>query len=72
MISLPVYRLHQVCRVLSPTFCLTIDDWEHPRGETLCLVGPTGAGKTTFLKVLTGLISIQGGLIDFVQGKMVY
>lgn len=65
MTSLPVYRLHQVDRVLSPKFSLTIDEWEHPRGETLCLVGPTGAGKTTFLKVLTGLTSIQGGSIEF-------
>ena len=65
MITEPVYRLRQVCRVLGTTFSLTIDDWEHARGETLCIVGPTGAGKTTFLRMLTGLTSIQGGSIEF-------
>ena len=65
MITEPIYRLRQVCRVLGTTFSLTIDDWEHPRGDTLCIVGPTGAGKTTFLRMLTGLTSIQGGSIEF-------
>ena len=60
-----VYRLHLVRRVLSAEFSLKIDNWEHARGETLCLVGPTGAGKTTFLRVLTGLTAIQGGSLEF-------
>ncbi len=65
MTSVPIYRLQQVHRVLSPAFSLRIDDWGHTQGTTLCLVGPTGAGKTTFLRVLTGLTEIQGGSIEF-------
>ncbi len=65
MTSVPIYRLHQVHHRLSSTFSLTIGDWQHAQGETLCLVGPTGAGKTTFLRSLTGLTEIQGGSIEF-------
>lgn len=65
MTSRPLYHLLDVCFELSPDFALRIDDWQHSAGQTLCLVGPTGAGKTTFLKVLTGLISLQTGSIEF-------
>jgi tungstate transport system ATP-binding protein len=65
MTSIPLYRLSKASRELSPEFSLRIDDWQHSSGQTLCLVGPTGAGKTTFLKMLTGLISLQTGSIDF-------
>ena len=36
------------------------------KGEFLCIVGPTGCGKTTFLNSLTKLLKIDGGeiLID--------
>lgn len=64
----PLYRLRQVGRVLSETFELRIEGWEHPAGATLCVVGPTGAGKTTFLKLLTGLIPFQCGTMEF-QGR---
>lgn len=65
MTSIPLYRLSKACRELSPEFSLRIDDWQHSSGQTLCLVGPTGAGKTTFLRMLTGLIAIQTGSIEF-------
>ncbi len=33
-------------------------------GELFGLVGPDGAGKTTFLRILTGLLSLSGGRIE--------
>ncbi|HEY8463246.1 MAG TPA: ABC transporter ATP-binding protein [Bacillota bacterium] len=47
---------------------LVIDDisFDVKQGEFLCIVGPTGCGKTTFLNSLTKLYSITSGeiLID--------
>ncbi len=40
------------------------------RGEFLCIVGPTGCGKTTFLNCITGLYELTGGQI-LVNGEPV-
>lgn len=40
------------------------------RGEFLCIVGPTGCGKTTFLNCITGLYNLTGGQI-LVDGEPV-
>lgn len=40
------------------------------RGEFLCIVGPTGCGKTTFLNCITGLYHLTGGQI-LVDGEPV-
>lgn len=37
-------------------------------GEYLCLLGPTGAGKTTVLRALCGLVEPDGGTVEF-DGK---
>ena len=47
---------------------LVLDDisFEVGKGEFLCIVGPTGCGKTTFLNSLTKLYDLTAGeiLID--------
>lgn len=40
------------------------------RGEFLCIVGPTGCGKTTFLNCITGLYNLTNGQI-LVDGEPV-
>lgn len=40
------------------------------RGEFLCIVGPTGCGKTTFLNCITGLYDLTDGQI-LVNGEQV-
>ena len=40
------------------------------RGEFLCIVGPTGCGKTTFLNCITGLYNLTAGQI-LVNGEKV-
>lgn len=40
------------------------------RGEFLCIVGPTGCGKTTFLNCITGLYDLTEGQI-LVNGEKV-
>ena len=44
---------------------LVLDDisFDVKEGEFLCIVGPTGCGKTTFLNSLTKLYSIDQGRI---------
>lgn len=44
---------------------LVLDDisFDVKQGEFLCIVGPTGCGKTTFLNSLTGLYDITSGSI---------
>ncbi len=40
-------------------------DLEVRRGETLCVIGPSGVGKSVMLKLLTGLLALDSGEIWF-------
>jgi ATP-binding cassette, subfamily B, bacterial len=45
------------------TFALTGVSFETRRGQTIAFVGPSGAGKTTLVKLLVGLYSPQSGRV---------
>ena len=57
---------------LYPPDILAIDgfNFEMKSDEFVSLIGPTGCGKTTFLKIIAGFENIQGGKVLF-QGKPV-
>jgi branched-chain amino acid transport system ATP-binding protein len=43
---------------------------EVPRGEAVGVIGPNGAGKTTLMRVISGLIPLDGGTMTF-EGRAV-
>lgn len=47
----------------SSNFALTNISFETRRGETIAFVGPSGAGKTTLVKLLVGLYPPQAGRV---------
>ncbi len=59
------FRLNRVCRRLDEAFRLRIEDLTIRRGEVFALLGPTGAGKTTLMRLLTGLEYPDEGVIQF-------
>ena len=45
--------------------------WEVPPGQVLVLFGPSGAGKTTTLRAIAGLVQPEAGHIE-VGSRVVY
>ena len=45
------------------TFSLSVDDFELRKGEVVALLGHNGSGKSTFAKILSGLIKPESGAI---------
>ena len=43
---------------------LAVPKWDLAEGESVALVGPSGAGKTTFLKLVCGIHTPKGGSIE--------
>ena len=58
------FQLNKVCRRLGDSFRLRIDDLTVRRGEVFALLGPTGAGNTTLMRLLTGLEYPDEGVIQ--------
>ncbi len=40
-------------------------DLDVKRGETMCVIGPSGVGKSVLLKMITGLLPVDGGEVWF-------
>jgi len=49
----------------STSWNLEIDNLEILRGSKVAIVGPSGAGKTTFLELILGLLNPTAGLIEY-------
>ncbi|MFN0104865.1 MAG: ATP-binding cassette domain-containing protein [Bryobacteraceae bacterium] len=54
-------RAHQLTRRFGPLVAVDALDLSIPKGQIFGLVGPDGAGKTTTLRLLTGLLDADGG-----------
>src|SRR4051812_45632667 len=63
--STPAYALHDVRQVRGTLETLRGITAELPLGEAIALVGPSGAGKTSLLRLLNRLDDPVSGRIDF-------
>ena len=56
--------LHDIVKTYGNTNVLRRVNWEIAQGEIYCLMGPSGTGKTTLLRVLLGLEEPDSGSIE--------
>jgi len=56
-------RLREVCLARGPRQVLAGVSFDVGRGELVALMGPSGAGKTTVLRVIAGLEIFQSGTV---------
>jgi len=62
---MPGVKLNKVVKTFGKITALNEIDLDIEEGEFFVLVGPTGAGKTTTLRVISGLEKIDSGTIMF-------
>jgi len=66
----PILRLDQVVKRFGASEILRKVSFDVAPGQVVCLIGPSGTGKSTLLRCVNGLEDIQGGTIFF-EGKPV-
>lgn len=65
-----ILHVDHMCKSFGDLKVLNDVSFDVKRGEFLCIVGPTGCGKTTFLNCITGLYDLTSGKI-LVDGEPV-
>ena len=66
----PVIEFRNVEMAFGPKVILDRVNFSVAKGETLAVIGPSGTGKSTVLKLLIGLLKPQGGQV-LIQGQPV-
>lgn len=64
-------RVENVCKSFDRLEVLRDISFEVQKGEVVCIIGPSGGGKSTLLRCINNLESINSGTI-FIEGKPVY
>ncbi|MCL2814186.1 MAG: ATP-binding cassette domain-containing protein [Oscillospiraceae bacterium] len=58
-------RVSKLCKSFGGVKALDDVSFDLEKGETLAVIGPSGGGKSTLLRVLNGLEAPDGGSIEF-------
>lgn len=64
----PLIELKGICKSFGSNIILDNVDLTIDRGEALAIIGPSGTGKSTILRIIAGLLPVDAGEI-YVQGK---
>ena len=64
----PLIELKGICKSFGRNIILDHIDLTIDRGEALAIIGPSGTGKSTILRIIAGLLPADVGEI-YVQGK---
>jgi phospholipid/cholesterol/gamma-HCH transport system ATP-binding protein len=59
----PLIRMSGVCKTFGETVVLDHADLEIYRGEAVAIIGPSGTGKSTVLRLIAGLLAADAGEI---------
>src|SRR5690606_29048023 len=61
----PLLELRRVTRSFGGLTAVNDLSFRVERGEVVGLIGPNGAGKTTAFNLITGVLDVDSGVIDF-------